>query len=145
MPPQEACQFRGVKRCLNGEQRRRHFSHGMTRRHLIQTRSRTRLRRGPDGTVVTTACIRHCSGGDFTSGVLWAVKVRTFKKDGVDLRAAKRWIACDLLRYDGHGWKYTALKEADSLGVYSCPLGYLDLVPIVSEVWRDGVQDYHID
>jgi hypothetical protein len=64
------------------------------------------------------------------------------------LQAIERWIGCDLLRSQtGFGWGYKDLDESMFPYFFSCPLKYLDLVPIEkfggNAEWRATVRRYH--
>jgi len=124
------------------------FTHGSTRQGLIRERTQNWDRTTEDGMVVKSTCLAHCFRGGRFSGVLWAVWERTFSKDGQDVQPTERWITCDLLRYQmGYGWGYKEMDESMGPFYYSCPLGYLDMVPIDqyggNEQWREGVKAHH--
>ena len=73
---------------------------------------------------------------------------RNFAKDGQQVELTQRWIACDLLRYERDcGWGYKDLDESMHPYFYSCPLKYLDLVPIEqyggNVEWRGFVRSHH--
>lgn len=84
-------------------------------------------------------CLRHCYRGSAYRGVLWSVW------ESED----DRIIRCDLLRYDKaeQSWSYKPLDESMEPDYYSCPLGYLRMVPESSQFarpsWRVKVRDYH--
>lgn len=62
------------------------------------------------------------------------------------MQPTERWIGCDLLEYSkrDEGWGYKDMDESMHPYYYSCPLSYLDMVPVVgSEEWRQGVREYH--
>ena len=123
------------------------FRAGSTRRELIAERTKDWDKDGPEGTTVTTACLAHCYRGNVYSGVLWAVWERTLTKDG-QVKPVERWITCDLLRYQrDYGWGYKDMDESMHPYYYSCPLGYLEKVPIDqyggNAEWRESVQDNH--
>ncbi len=79
--------------------------------------------------------LKHCLRGN----VLWGVCERK-TSDGV-----KRWITCDLLYYyrGDKTWSYKPLDESMHPYYYTCPLSYLDMVPVECEEWREGVREYH--
>ena len=69
-------------------------------------------------------------------------------KDGQEVQPTERWITCDLLRYQmGYGWGYKDMEESMHPCYYSCPLGYLDMVPIDqyggNDQWREAVKVHH--
>ena len=123
------------------------FKQGYSRRDLIEERAQS-WERTSDEMLVKSVCLAHCYRGGVYSGVLWAVWERTFTKDGQIICPTERWITCDLLRYrKDFGWGYKDLEESMHPYYYSCPLSYLDLVPIDqyggNAEWRAGVQRYH--
>lgn len=78
----------------------------------------------------------HCVRGT----VLWAVVEVTLKQE----TRRKRFIACYLLRSQrGYGWGYKEMHESMHPYYYSCPLKYLDLVPVANAGWRAEVRTYH--
>jgi len=107
------------------------FKGGYTRRAMIADRTKNWDRTSDDGMLVESACLNHCYRGGIGSGVLWSVWERTFTKEGQLVQATERWIECDLLRYQrGFGWGYKDMEESMHPYYYSCPLSYLELVPI---------------
>jgi hypothetical protein len=107
------------------------FKSGCSRRDLVAERTKDWERTTPEGVSVKTTCLAHCYRGGAFSGVLWTVWGRSFTKDGVEVQNTERWIGCDLLRSQkGFGWGYKDLDESMGPYFYSCPLKYLDLVPI---------------
>ena len=125
------------------------FRADITRRELIDERTRSWETAGPNNIAVATACLAHCYRGNPYSGVLWAVWERTFTKDGLQAQPTERWITCDLLRYQNDsGWGYKNMDESVHPFHYSCPLGYLEKVPIDqyggNPEWREGVREYHV-
>jgi len=126
------------------------FIPGSTRRNLINDRIRD-WQRASNEVQVETKCLAHCFRGGRFSGVLWSVWERTFIKDGQEVEPKQRWIQCDLLQYSrlNEGWGYKDMEESMHPYFYSCPLGYLRLVPISeyggNREWRVGVQAYHED
>ena len=124
------------------------FTPGSTRQGLIRERSANWDRTTDDGMVVKSNCLAHCFRGNRFSGVLWAVWERTFSKDNREVQPTERWITCDLLQYRmGDGWGYKDMDESMGPFYYSCPLGYLEMVPIDqyggNKQWREGVRNYH--
>lgn len=125
-----------------------------------------------DGIRIVTECKAHCYRGNNFSGVLWTVWERTYTEMGykcflpvsenpvikgmpVKFPQVHRWIGCDLLQYHKgtDGWGYKPLEESCGPYYWSCPLGYLTMVPEVStdelvaaginQEWRAGVREYH--
>lgn len=92
-------------------------------------------------------CIRQCYRGDAWRGVLWSVWERVHDFHGPQ----ERWIRCDLLEWykQDEGWGYKDMTESMGPCYYSCPLGYLELVPDngvntgINHGWRIGVREYH--
>ena len=124
------------------------FRSGSTRKELIAERTENWTREGAEGVIITTTCLAHCYRGNVYSGVLWAAWERTFVKDGEETQPKERWITCDLLRYQRDvGWGYKDMDESAHPYYYSCPLGYLDLVPLDTfggnAEWREAVRSHH--
>jgi hypothetical protein len=123
------------------------FKHGYSRKDLLEERAKCWETTSGE-MLVKSVCLAHCYRGGVYSGILWSVWERTFTKDGQTVRPTERWITCDLLRYrKDFGWGYKDMEELMHPYYYSCPLGYLDLVPIDqyggNAEWREGVQRYH--
>ena len=124
------------------------FKSGSTRQQLIAERTKNWVREGAEGVIVDSTCLAHCYRGNVYSGVLWAVWERKFIKEGAEVQPNERWITCDLLRYQkDYGWGYKDMDESMHPYFYSCPNGYLNLVPIETyggnAEWREGVKAYH--
>jgi hypothetical protein len=60
-------------------------------------------------------------------------------------RAPYLYIGCDLLApaRKGEGWGYKDLCESMGPCYYTCPLSYLDMVPVANAAWRDQVRAWH--
>lgn len=69
---------------------------------------------------------------------LWVVS-EVVKFDSEKEVERKRYITCFLL--DGLGYK--GLGEASHPYYYSCPLAFLDMVPVACEEWRELVREWH--
>ena len=124
------------------------FTLGSTRRDLIAERAKHWECTGENGMLINSTCLAHCYRGGRFSGVLWSVWERTFTRDGRIAQPTERWITCDLLRYqNGYGWGYKDMEESMHPYYYSCPLGYLEMVPLDqfggNAEWRQGVVEYH--
>ena len=122
------------------------FKPGSTRRELIEERTNGWERKAPDGMTVRSQCLAHCYRGGVFSGVLWTVWERTFKEDGEQVQPTERWIGCGLLQYSrsDEGWGYKDMEEASGPYYFSCPLGYLRMVPeVANEQWRQEVREHH--
>jgi hypothetical protein len=70
--------------------------------------------------------------------VLWSVNV--LSRDGKEF---ERYIGCDLLAKHDGSWGYKDMCEAMGPCYYSCPLRFLDMVPVASAEWREKVKEYH--
>ena len=88
--------------------------------------------------------LRYCTRGN----VLWSVVEYTDKK----IDETRKVIGCHLLErsVDKCGdrkvtsWGYKSLDESAHPFYYSCPVSYLDDVPVVlNQEWRDKVRTYH--
>lgn len=78
--------------------------------------------------------------------VLWSVVRITAKRAGVMKLAVGdsiNVIRCDLLQGSGGEWGYKPLDESMHPYYYSCPLRYLDMAPVQSPKWREGVRAHH--
>lgn len=123
------------------------FREGISRRRLVEQRTRGRDQTRSDGVTVTATCLRHFYRQAVFCGVLWAVWERRFTKDRVEVEPPRRWISCDILRREpGLGWGYKDTSEACSPAYLSCPLAYFDLVPLDryggNPEWRERVREH---
>ncbi len=123
------------------------FKSGATRRGLIEERTKSWERTSGEMLVKST-CLAHCYRGCAFSGVLWSVWERTFTKVGEETQPTERWIQCDLLQYQrDYGWGYKDTEEAAHPYYYSCPLKYLNMVPLDrfggNAEWREQVVAHH--
>ncbi|MAY25020.1 hypothetical protein GXC69_12255 [Candidatus Macondimonas diazotrophica] len=78
--------------------------------------------------------------------VLWSVVRITAKQAGFMKLAAGdsiNVIRCDLLQGSGGEWGHKPLDESMHPYYYSCPLRYLDMAPVQSPEWREGVLAHH--
>ena len=78
--------------------------------------------------------------------VLWSVARITAKQAGFMKLAAGdsiNVIRCDLLQGSGGEWGHKPLDESMHPYYYSCPLRYLDMAPVQSPEWREGVRAHH--
>ena len=120
---------------------------GISRRELITDNTTTWERTKEDGALIKSTCLAHCYRGGVFSGVLWSVWERSFIKDGQPVEQPQRWIVCNLLRYEGGEWCYKEIDESMHPYFYSCPLSYLNLVPIEqlggNAQWRSLVNQFH--
>jgi len=108
-----------------------------TRAQLIQE-----LIRPQDSDRAHSEVIAHTLRGN----VLWSVVRVTAKQAGVlDLAEGESttFIRCDLLQGSGGEWGHKPLEESMHPYYYTCPLRYLDMAPVRSAEWRDGVRSYH--
>lgn len=122
------------------------FPYGASRRSLIVERTQG-WERTSESMVTKSVCLAHCYRGGVFSGVLWSVWERTFTKEGEQVAPTQRWIQCALLRSSPDGWGFKDMEESMHPYFYSCPLGYLKLVPMDQfgghKQWREGVRAYH--
>jgi hypothetical protein len=123
------------------------FKSGYTRQDMIIDQTKGCERTKDDGTITKSTCLAHCYRGGVFSGVLWSVWERTFVKDNQQAELPQRWIMCDLLQCVQGEWGYKDMEESMHPFYYSCPLKYLNLVPIDQygghAEWRDLVRQYH--
>jgi hypothetical protein len=84
--------------------------------------------------------IKHCYRGNAFSGILWSVWTCD---DSLAFTGLTNWIKCDKLEYKNGMWYHKPMEESMGPYYYSCPLSYLDLAPVASQNWRDGVIQYH--
>lgn len=124
------------------------YKRGYRKHDLIEERTRTRTETDDQGVTLTTRCLAHCYQGSVFTGVVWSVWERSYENNGEQIKPPQRWIGCDLLHYEnGFGWGYKFLNEVSHPDYCSCPLAYLDLVPIEvyggHQAWRDGVRRFH--
>lgn len=84
--------------------------------------------------------IRHCVRGN----VMYTVHEIRERETG---KAVTRFIGVFLLGTDGKGnWGYKDMEESMGPCYYSCPLAYLDMVPMpdskYAPAWREAVREY---
>lgn len=116
----------------------------VSRAELIDELTRDREHTRDDGVLVRTRRLARCLVGN----VLWSVWERTYTLSGAETEPSARWIRCDLLARIGGGiWGYKPLDESMHPYYYSCPLSYLELVPLDRyggcQEWREGVREHH--
>lgn len=122
------------------------WSFGHSRRaDLIRDLTRTEV-----GEKATRTCVAHCYRGSAHRGVLWSVWSVQDKTTG----AETRYIGCDILEYlrgngSGNEWGYKDLCESSGPYYYSCPLAYLEMVPVPDSPyaagWRANVRAWHAE
>ncbi len=92
-------------------------------------------------------CLKHCFRGNAWKGVLWTVwEVIKLNPDTGEVIETDRYIGCDLIEWSNREPASFGVKDmSEECGpyYYSCPLSYLDMVPVANQKWRDGVQSYH--
>ena len=76
----------------------------------------------------TWRCLAAAIGTEYTLWTVWEVS---------SIKGVERYIGCDLMAYDMGGYK--AMSESVHPRYYSCPLAFLDMVPVASQAWRDKV------
>ncbi len=122
------------------------YPYGVNRKELIAQRV-AGWERESNEMIVKNTCLKHCYRGGVFSAVLWSVWERTFTKDDKEVQPTERWIQCDLLRCDGGEWGYKDIEESMGPYYFSCPLGYLNLVPMDkyggNSEWREQVIEHH--
>ena len=116
------------------------FTHDSHRSTLVTELTSDRNWTRDDGSKWTAKVVKHCYRGNNFSGVLWVVW-----SVSIDGQEKDRFIECNLLRFDKkcNGWGYKDMDESMGPYYYSCPLGYLELVPELNPEWREGVRTYH--
>lgn len=122
------------------------FRNDLTRKELIADITKDWERQTGE-IIVQTECLAKCFRGGF-SGVLWAVWERRFIRDGEDAKPRQRWITCDLIEYRrDSGWGNKMIEESMHPYYYSCPMKYLNMVPIDefggNADWRAEVKRHH--
>jgi hypothetical protein len=121
------------------------FPYRYTKKQMIEDRIEAWDRVKEDGVKVISKCLAHCYRGNNFSGVLWSVREFTYEKDG-NVFESNRYICCDLLHFrKDDGWGYKDMSESMHPYYYSCPLKYLDMVPVANEEWRENVRKYHAE
>jgi len=114
---------------------------GYTRSMMID-----HLTRAEESEKTRYTTITHCLRGN----VLWSVAEITSKVDGLRLvdttlaiGQSKRFIACHLLARSEYGWGYKDMEESMHPYYYTCPIKYLEMVPVACKEWREKVYEYH--
>lgn len=112
------------------------YGFGDTKRDVIRYWTEER----PWGEGKVGVAIKHCVRGK----VLWTVHEIREKETG---KAIVRFIGCFLMQTDGNGnWGYKDMEESMGPCYYSCPLAYLDMVPMpegeYAPKWREAVREY---
>jgi len=108
-----------------------------TRDELIHARTRSE-----ESKAARWETIAHTLHGD----VLWSVVRITARRPGVlglDSGQSTTLIACHLLQGSGSNWGYKPMDESMHPYYYSCPLAYLEMAPMRSAEWREGVRTWH--
>lgn len=89
-------------------------------------------------------CVAQCYRGGRSGGVVWAVWAIT---DTETTKIVDQFIVCYLIKVQGHEWGVKSLEESSGPYYYSCPLKYLDMVPVPKSghapKWREQVRAYH--
>lgn len=107
------------------------FTRGLSRKDLIKER----VQKYEDANMVMTT-LAYCVRGN----CLWMVRESTSKNFGDSIK----FIELDLLGSNkSDGWGYKDMEEQMHPYYYSCPLAYLEMVPVACEKWREGVRAYH--
>jgi hypothetical protein len=117
-----------------------------SRKEIIRRRTKNEGVGKWRGTPAKWECKRHCYRGNRFSGVLWTVWHIVHAETGEVLA---KFIGCDLLQYYNRddAWGYKDMCESMGPHYFSCPLSYLDDVPMpdseYAPEWRRGVREYH--
>jgi hypothetical protein len=117
------------------------FTKEQTRKELIERLTATE--ENPKAKWVTLA---KCTKGN----ILWTVVEYTDKTKN----KVERYIVCNMMNVDrGYGWGYKNVSEQEGPIYCSCPLKYLDMVPVPTTAdgkeieyaveWRKKVRLYH--
>lgn len=109
------------------------FIHGADRKYIIANLTKSEEGKRKDGTPWKYETLRKCAVGN----VLWTVREVT------EGEKKERFIGCDLLLPDKSGWGYKDMSESMHPYYYTCPLAYLDEVPVACEEWRALVREHH--
>jgi hypothetical protein len=140
------------------------FKYGMKRAELIRERQATHEWKGKDNTDIKDVVLASCYRGGRFSGVFYAVHERTETLG--EKTATERWIEVTLMECKpiagyGPSWGYKDMEASMGPGNFSCPLGYLDMVPeklcatgcegckrescsgLWERNWRANVRAYH--
>lgn len=108
------------------------FSRDLTREKLIKERTADWENANGKG-----RCIAHCTRGN----CLWKVVEFTYFDE---TKGKTRYIGLDLIEpRKGEGWGYKDMDESCHPYYYTCPLQYLNMVPVANSEWRAGVLQYH--
>jgi len=117
-----------------------------TRKFMIQDRTKDTYWHSDEAATTSRVgvCLKNCYRGNTFSGVLWTVWQVTTTEKGNEIES-KRYIGCDILRYNRNdGWGYASMSEAQGPSYYSCPIAYLDMVPVADSPyannWRKHVR-----
>lgn len=117
-----------------------------SKQSLVKELTENSKREFSNGRTVTRKLLAHCYRGNAFSGVLWTAWEVTVENPVFE-HLCYRYIGCDLLRYSDGMWGHKPQEESMGPYTYSCPLGYLKLVPEsepgTNAEWRQGVQAYH--
>jgi hypothetical protein len=99
-----------------------------TRKALIAN-----LTRNEENESAKYTCLARAPRGN----VLWSVWEILRKVNNT----TERFIRCDLMQNGGadYGWGYKDMDESMHPYYYSCPLKFLDMVPVACQAWRDIV------
>lgn len=107
------------------------FTKDATRADIIERQTATwTSEAGSTYTTIARACV---------GNHLWTVIEKTAPGS-----EPERFIALFLLRRErNYGWGYKAMSEQSGPFYYTCPMKFLDMVPVANQEWRDGVLAYH--
>ena len=107
-----------------------YYTYGATRKDVIAELTQGFTTEAGTG----TQAIKHCARGN----ILYVVHESTTATE------TYRFIGVYILLKDREGWGYKPMEESMGPYFYSCPLGYLEIVPHnTNPKWREGVKEYH--
>jgi len=87
----------------------------------------------------TRQILRHHLTEEQHEMVLWTVEEFAYHT----LLEKKRFIGCYLLQPSSYGWGYKMMFESIHPYFYSCPVEYLDMVPVACQEWRERTLAFH--
>lgn len=108
------------------------FTHGQTRKALIEHLTKNHDWKNSDNSEVTTRALKHCYKGGIRAGVLYIVWEQTITPVKSE-KETKRFIGIYMLQYSNSGglkgWGYKDMDCCSGPYQTSCPVSYLELCP----------------
>jgi len=99
----------------------------------------------PKRTANVDICVLDCT--PITHGLFWSINQVSARNNSplwhLAAGQSKKVIVCNLIECIHGHWGYQQIEEAFHPSDYSCPLEYLDKVPIASNEWRNKVRLFH--